>query len=339
MADSADGARNKRSILTPLNLLRAALVIAPLAFIAYLYRDLDEVRDAFDGAAPLLLIVALALAIAAVVGVGMIWVGLVRHLGSSAVKVSERVLLRAWARSWIARYIPGVAWALGARFVHTEGTVSRRVVATSMVNEFAMMASTTTAIGLGLWLWGAVNFWLGLGVLALTLPAAVFFATRVNRMAHWALDHVGRLLPKRFKSLAEDLGAGDERTELTFAESARFSAAFAAVAVVSGLSFFVVLASLGDVSANDLPEAIGGYNLATMLAIALIVVPAGLGVREAGLAAFATPIVNEPVAATAALAYRVITLLADGIFFLVAELIASSRANRISTRARRVPEE
>ena len=118
-------------------------------------------------------------------------------------------------------------------------------------------------------MWGAVNFWVGLAVLTVTLPAAVFFATRVNRVAQWALDHVGRLLPKRFKSLAEDLGGADERTELTFEESARFSAAFAVAAVVSGLSFFVVLASLGDVSINDVPEAIGGYNLATMFAIAL----------------------------------------------------------------------
>jgi len=339
MAGSSEDEPNKRSLLTPLNLLRAALIIAPWAFVGYLYRDLGEVRDAFNGATPILLIAALALAIAPVFGVGMIWIRLVRHLGNSAVKLNERVLLRAYARAWIARYIPGVAWALGARFVHTEDTVSRRVVATSMVNEFAMMASTTAAIGLGLWLWGAVNFWLGLGVLAVTLPTAVFFATRVNRMAHWALDHVGRLLPKRFKSLAEDLGAADERTQLTFAEAAQFSAAFAAAAVISGLSFFVVLASLSGVSASDLPEAIGGYNLATILAIALIIVPAGLGVREAGLAAIAAPIVGDPVAATAALAYRVITLLADGIFFVVAELIASSRANRVSSSALEVPEE
>jgi uncharacterized membrane protein YbhN (UPF0104 family) len=339
MADSANDNGNDHRILTPLNLLRFALLIAPFAFIGYLYRDLGEVRDAFDDATPLLLIVSLALAIAAVVGVGLIWIGLVRHLGNSVVILNERELLRAYARSWIARYIPGVAWALGERFVHTEDTVSRRVVATSMVNEFAMMASTTTAIGLGLWLWGAVNLWLGIGVMVVTLPTAMFFAMHVNSVAHWALDHVGRLLPKRFKALAEDLGAVDERTELTFAESAQFSAAFAVAAIVSGLSFFVVLWSLGDVGVNDVPEAIGGYNLATMLAIALIVVPAGLGVREAGLAAFAAPIVGDPVAATAALTYRVITLLADGIFFVVAEVIGRSRESRISVPVPQAPEE
>lgn len=328
MADPGNDEPNKGPLLTPLNLFRLTLLIAPWAFIAYLYRDLGEVKDAFGDATPALLVVSLALVVAAVMGVGLIWIALVRHLGGSDDGISNRELLRSYARSWIARYIPGVAWTYGARFVHTEEGISRRVLATSMVDEFAIMAATTTSIGFGLWLWGAVSVWLGIAALVVTLSAAVYFATHVNRLAHWALDHVSRLLPKRFRSLAEELDEDGQRTELSFADSARFSAAFAAVAVVSGLAFFVVLASLGDVSGSDLPEALGGYNLATMLSIAIVFVPAGLGVREASLAAFATPLVSEPVAATAALAFRVITVVADGVFLLAAEAIAARRESR-----------
>ena len=328
MADSDSNEPKKGRLLTPLNLFRLALLIAPWAFIAYLYRDLDEVKDAFDDATPALLVVSLVLVVSAVMGVGLIWIALVRHLGGSEDRVSNRDLFRSYARSWIARYIPGVAWTYGARFVHTEEGISRRVLATSMVDEFAIMAATTTSIGFGLWLWGAVNVWLGIGALVVTLPSAVYFAMHVNRLAHWALDHVSRLLPKRFRSLAEELDKDGQRTELSFGDAARFSAAFAAVAVVSGLAFFFVLASLGDVNGSDLPEVLGGYSLATMFSITIIFVPAGLGVREASLAAFATPIVSAPVAATAALAFRVITLVADGIFLLAAEAIAVRRGGR-----------
>lgn len=328
MADSDRDEPQKGPLFTPLKLLRLALLIAPWAFIAYLYRDLNEVKDAFGDATPALLVVSLVLVVAAVVGVGLIWIALVRHLGGSDDGVSNRELLRSYARSWIARYIPGVAWTYGARFVHTEEGISRRVLATSMVDEFAMMAATTTSIGIGLWLWGVVNIWLGIGVLVVTLPATVSFGMHVNRLAHWAVDHVSRLLPKRFQSLAEELDEDGQRIELSLADSARFTAAFAVIAVVSGLSFFVVLASLGDVSGSDLPQAIGGYNLAAMLSIAVIFVPAGLGVREASLAAFATPIVGGPVAATAAIAFRVITVVADLIFLAGAEAIAARRRGR-----------
>ena len=205
MADSDKDEPKKGPRFTPLKLLRLALLIVPWVFIAYLYRDLTEVKDAFGDATPALLVVSLVLVVAAVVGVGLIWIALVRHLGGSDDGVSNRELLRSYARSWIARYIPGVAWTYGARFVHTEEGISRRVLATSMMDEFAMMAATTTSIGLGLWLWGVVNVWLGIGVLVVTLPATVYFGMHVNRLAHWAVDHVGRLLPKRFRSLAEEL--------------------------------------------------------------------------------------------------------------------------------------
>lgn len=304
-------------------ILRIVLLIAPWAVIAYLYRDTGEIEDAFDGATLALLVAALGFVLVAVVGIGITWVTLVNHLGGEkAAAVDKRALLRTYARSWIARYIPGVAWTYGARFVHTEEGIPRRVMATSMADEFGMMAATTTSVGAGLWLWGAVNVWLGIGVLIATLAACVLFAMRVNRLAHWVVDHVGRRLPKRWRSLAEELEGDDGRRELSLSASARFCAAFAAVALASGLAFYLVLASLTDVDTSDLPEAIGAYNLATMLSIAIIFVPAGLGVREASLAALVTPIVSEPVAATAALAFRVITLVADGIFFLLAEAVA-----------------
>ena len=322
MADYGRDNPKKSPLITPLKLLRLVLLIAPWAFVAYLYRDLDEVKDAFGDATPALLVVSLAFVVAAVVGVGLIWIALVRHLGGSDDAVSNRDLLRSYARSWIARYIPGVAWSYGARFVHTEEGISRRVLATSMVDEFAMMAATTTSIGLGLWLWGVVNVWLGIGVLVVTLTATVYCGMHVNRLAHWAVDHVSRLLPKRFRSLAEELDEDGQRIELSFADSARFTASFALVALAAGVGFFVILASLEGVSVSDLPEAAGGANLATMVAIAVVFVPAGLGVREASLAAFATPLVGGPVAATAALTYRLITILADVIFFLAAEAFA-----------------
>lgn len=305
------------------SILRIVLLITPWAFIAYLYRDTGEIADAFEDATPALLAAALAFILVAVVGVGVLWVALVGHLGGEGAQaVDRRALMRTYARSWIARYIPGVAWTYGARFVHTEEGVPRRVLAASMVDEFAMLSATTTAVGLGLWLWGVVHFGVGIAALVSGLALSVLFAMRVSQLAHWALDHVGRLLPKRFRRLAEDLEEDGPRVELSFGAAAWFTAGFSLVALAAGAGFFVVLASLGDVSISDFPEAAGGANLATIISIAVVVVPAGLGVREATLAWFAAPLVDDPIAATAALAFRFITVVADGAFLMAAEAVA-----------------
>jgi hypothetical protein len=51
-------------------------------------------------------------------------------------------------------------------------------------------------------------------------------------------------------------------------------------------------------------------------------------VREASLALLATPIVGEPVAAAAAIAFRAITVVADVIFLAGAEASAARRRGR-----------
>lgn len=322
--------------LNLVTVLRIVLVIAPWAFIGYLFRDVGEIAEVFEQASVLYMLAALGTVIVTVGTVAVLWGRLVTHLNRPRPAADQWHLVRSFCRSWLARYIPGIAWTYGARFVHTEAdTAPRRIIAASLVDEFFLLTSTATAVGTGLWIWGAATPLAGIPVLALALTAAVLVGSQVDAITRWALSRLGRLLPERWRSLAEELEGGADEQELSLASAALFGSGYALVALGSGLSFLFVLAGLGDVSAGEIPEAIGGYNLAATIAIAVVFVPAGLGVREATLAAFATPIVGAPAAASAALLYRAITVLADVILFVAVEALSAARGVGTAQEARR----
>jgi uncharacterized membrane protein YbhN (UPF0104 family) len=309
-----------------MTVVRFVLLLAPWAFIGYLFRDVGDVAEVFAQASALYIVASLGTVIVSVGAVAVLWAQLLAHLNWPRPAGDHLHLVRSFCRSWLARYIPGIAWAYGARFLHTEADrAPRRIIAASLVDEFFLLTSTATAVGMGLWIWGAATPLAGMPVLVVALIAAVLVGTRVDGITRWALARLGRLLPERWRSLAEDLEGAPDEHGLGVGSAALFGGGYALVALGSGLSFLFVLAGLGDVSAGDVPEAIGGYNLAATIAIAVVFVPAGLGVREATLAAFATPIVGAPEAASAALLYRAITVLADVILFFAVEALSAVR--------------
>lgn len=322
--------------LNLMTVFRVVLLLAPWAFIGYLFRDMGEIAEVLEQASALYMLAALGTVIATIGAVAVLWGRLVTHLNRPRPAADQWHLVRSFCRSWLARYIPGIAWTYGARFVHTEAAAApRRIIAASLVDEFFLLTSTATAVGTGLWIWGAGSPLAGIPVLCLALVAAVLVGSRVDAITRWALSRLGRLLPERWRSLAEDLEDVPDEQALGVGSAALFGGGYALVALGSGVSFLFVLAGLGDVSAGEIPEAIGGYNLAATIAIAVVFVPAGLGVREATLAAFATPIVGAPAAASAALLYRAVTVLADVILFVAVEALSAARGVGTAQEARR----
>lgn len=101
---------------------------------------------------------------------------------------------------------------------------------------------------------------------------------------------------------------------------------YALVCGAGGLGFDLLVGSIAPLPARELCAVVGGVNVATVVGIVALIFPAGLGVREAVLLAILRPAFGTPAIAWAAVAYRVLTLLTDLVFFTLVEGLAAVRA-------------
>ncbi len=310
---------------------RILLLLAPWAFIAYLFRDVDTALDAFRDASVAPMVGALLLMLLVLAAMALLWVRLVVRLSAEAAEPEMPHLLCTFARSWLARYLPGKVWVYGARVIHTDASVvPRRIVAGSLVDEFALIVGTATALGLGLWTWSLAGPVAGLPVLLAGLAAIVLAVSRLDQLTHLGLTFLGRTLPRRWGQAGQELQRAGEDPGLGLRATALFTGGYLLNSFAAGLAFVLVVASLGDIGWNDVPLLVGAYSLAAVVGIAAFFAPAGLGVREAVLAGFITPILASPVAASAVVLVRVLTIIADILFIGLVEAATafSGRAAR-----------
>ena len=312
---------------------RLLLLLAPWAFIAYLFRDVDAALAAFRDASVAPLAGSLLLTLVVLMGTALLWVRLVGHLNREAAAPETAPLLRAFARSWLARYLPGKVWVYGARVVHTDASVTpRRIVANSLVDEFALIVGTATALGVGLWTWSLAGPVAGLPVLLVGLAAVVLAVSRLDQLTHVALSFLGGRLPRRWKEAGQELRRAGEDPGLGLRATVLFTGGYLVNIFVGGLAFVLVVASLGDIGWDDVPLLVGGFVLAAVVGIVAVFAPAGLGVREVVLVGFLSPVVASPVAASVAVLIRVLMVLTDVLFVGLVE-VATAFSQRATADA------
>jgi hypothetical protein len=293
-------------------IVRLLLLLAPLALIGYLVRDADAALDALEDASVLPAVGGLLLMLAVLVGMALLWARLVTHLNRGLAVPDTLHLLRSFARSWLARYLPGKLWSYGARVVHTDASITpRRIVASSLVDEFALIVGSATALGLGLWTWALAGAMVGLLVLLAGLAAVVVGVSRLDQVTHLVLRLLGRSMPQRWRSVGEELQQTADDPGLGLRASALFAGGYLLMNFLLGTAFVLIVWSMSDIGWGDVVLLIGGYNLAGVVSIIVLVAPAGLGVREGVLVGFLTPVVASPVAATLVVSIRLVTIVAD----------------------------
>lgn len=294
---------------------RLVLLLAPWAFIAYLFRDVDAALTAFRSASVAPMVGGLLLTLGALVGTALLWVRLVAHLNRDLATPNAAHLLRSFARSWLARYLPGKVWSYGARMVHTDASVTpRRILASSLVYELALIVGSATALGLGLWTWALAGPVVGLSVLLAGLVAVVAVASRVDEVTQLALRFLGGRMPRRWRSAGEELQRAADDPGLGLRALVLFTAGYLLANALLAAAFVLVVWSMSDIGWGDVPLLAGGYSLATVIGFVAVFAPAGLGVREGVLVGFLTSVVTSPVAASVAVLTRVLTILADILF-------------------------
>jgi hypothetical protein len=180
-----------------------------------------------------------------------------------------------WAKSLIARYVPGnVLMVMGRMLMIEPYGVPKRVSFTSVAYEHALLAaSAATAIAVALPFWDQLqNFsriiWLVLIVPPLAL--ACLHPAFVGRLGNFILRKLGRETIDVF---------------LRFRDVIWIFVYYCIIWIVFGFALFAMVRTVTQIDLSDLPIVIASTPLAWLTSVLFFISPSGLGVREGVYAA------------------------------------------------------
>jgi glycosyltransferase 2 family protein len=242
---------------------------------------------------------------------GVVYVAILERL--AARRLPRRRLLSIWARSLLARYVPGNVLMVAARVVlgREAGVQARVSLAASVYEQVAMLVAAALAAIAFLLLWDGDRgpaSWL---VLAVPVGLILLDPPILRRLSAWLLGRLGR------------------STEIVALSRRQLAALLAWAALTMGLLATGVALGVDAVAgglAGDIPSIGLGFLLAWVLSMLAFFFPSGLGVREG---AFAVVLARElPSAAAVSLAAASRLLLTAVELAVVAAVVAAGRARR-----------
>jgi hypothetical protein len=207
---------------------------------------------------------AVIASVAAVSGYGLVWLYLLRRLGTRA----PLAWMTLFFKSQLGKYLPGSVWQYAGRvgLAHNRGVPIQRGLV-SIVSEIVYSAVAAAAAA-SLILGGVVAVGVFVGLAALL---ALGRALR-GRFAALVVGAPSRRLDRR--SVLMGLRAGPGAIVL-----------YLAVWGMYGLAFWTTGRALFAIPASDIPQYIGVFALAWLAGLVAFFAPGGIGIREAVIAA------------------------------------------------------
>lgn len=230
---------------------------------------------------------------------GIAWIALVERMAHT--QIPRRRALSLYVASQLARYTPG---KVGLPIVRMNGApelgLSRRLVGVSVLIEMLSWTATGAVIGFLLLALSRVES-TGVGALAGRLATPLLIASLLGLLALVAIDR--RHAPAKLKR-ALDLEGHGAIVPL------RLPAWQIVYWFTWALHGYFLARALGATSAEA--QATMGFSpLANVLGFVALAAPAGVGVREAVLVAGLGPIIGSAAGIGAAIASRLVSLVAD----------------------------
>jgi hypothetical protein len=236
-------------------------------------------------------------------------------------------LLVAFSYAWLGRYVPGTLPFFAGRVVLGQrvGYRTRPLVLTTAVqNVLEVLVSVVVGACLLIASLGVTERD-GLFVLLAVAPALallVLHPTILRRVANAALRMIGR----------EDLPEGELPPGRALALSASLVIANQAL---NGLALWIVLDIVAGASPSDAMLVTGALSLAGAAGMFVVLVPAGLGVRDGALTALLASRFTVEAAALASVMFRLCTVVADLTLFAAAFVVDLAAGWRIALGALR----
>ena len=260
-------------------------------------QTLDMVRQAWQPVSWLFLALAFLLLLVCMFIMALLWYGILRILGG---RLPVPIAVRFYGLTLLPRYVPGMVWGYAGRALLCEREgISRKVAAASVVIEMALIVGSGFAIAILKY----VSFhWLAL----VLLPAPILFVGLLVARARHETQVTGRL-----EQAARWYGCG---------------VAYLGFWLLYGAStWLVALSVVPEIALRNVPEFIAVSAISWLAGFLAILVPSGLGVREAVFAVTIMPLAGSGAAVLIPLLARLIGMLAELAFFVLCLLFFRHR--------------
>ena len=280
------------------------IVSGLLIFVAVLWffarragQTLDMVRQTWQPVSWLFLVLAFLLWLLCLLIMALLWHGILRILGG---RLAVPVAIGFYGLTLLPRYVPGMVWGYAGRSLLCERKgIPRKVAVASVVIEMALIVGCGFAIAVLKYL---SFYWLAL----VLLPAPILLVGYLVARARHETQVTGRL----------------ERVALWYG----CGIAYMAFWLLYGISTWLVAVSVvPEIALRNIPEFIAVSAISWLAGFLAILVPSGLGVREAVFAVTITPLVGSGGAVLIPLLARLIGMLAELAFFVPSLLLFRHR--------------
>jgi uncharacterized membrane protein YbhN (UPF0104 family) len=247
-----------------------------------------------------------------------IWRVILRALGSPHLP-SFRLMADIYAKSWLARYIPGtVTWIAGKIVMASSYGISKSRLAVSSLLEAGMQAAAAVVVSLIL-----IGFSPRVSSIPLLLRIMLVAASAAG-MLLLSPPIFNRLLGLAHKLFRK----GDPHIELQINGAAVWQSFswFVIGTFVNGWACFLLVHSL----VPSLPTSlflyiVGAFALAGAIGMATPLLPSGIGVRDGALLVLLAAVFPRDIALAVTVISRIWQIVADLIFFGAAWLVRRAR--------------
>lgn len=276
----------------------------------------DEVRGALVTLPPLTVATALVVALAYVVATMFSWRSVLSDLGSSFVEneVPLADAARMFFLSQLAKYLPGGVWnVVAAAEIGADLKIPRRRSVTVMAVTLLVSIVTGLLLAVVALLVGPaeVRGTYAAAVLALPVLAVLLLPPVTNRLVERLL-RLARRPPLEYPLRAGGVARASGWAVLGW--------------LLAGLQLWLIVTALGaEPSVQTAALAVGGYALAWTVGFLVVVVPAGVGVREAVLGLVLADQLSGGAVVVAVLMSRVLMTVADVALGVAAAALARRR--------------
>ena len=287
----------------------AALIVVGLSFFYLgnnIVRGLDQVELSKLRLQPIPLALSLSLFMISNFLGGWCWSLILDGLGQ---KLPLRVNFKIHLSANIVKYLPGYAWQiLGKAYLCNRQGVPGWIIGTGIALEFTCVVLT------GLWVAG------------LALPQAWLYAWGIGTLSLWRMPCVMALTvllitsPWLLRRGLQGFGAGHVPGIMIHRESLWLMLMLMVIAwLVLGLAFYTFTSMLYPLSPADLPSLTFSWVVSSILSLAVVFVPMGIGVKEGALAFLLGFRLPMALASVMAILVRVIVIVSEALCFLIAQ--------------------
>ncbi len=297
--------------------MRATIAIALLgAMLWFASRSLVDGAGSVDTAALVAdaewFALATGLFMLATLCLGAAWIVLIESVAAAEPHRRGRLML-AFSYSWLGRYVPGtLPFFAGKVYLGTRIGYGTRplVVTTAVQNVLEILVSTVVGATM---IVAAQGLTAGGGrYIVLALLPSVALAALHPSVLRRIVDASLRILRR------EPLPDGALPPTCALMAASFFVATNQAI---NGVALWIILRAVGGASVDDIFLATGALSLAGVAGILVVLVPAGLGVRDGALTALLASRFTVEVAALAAIMLRLLMVIADLALFVLAFII------------------